>query len=68
MIISAQSSKYVKDFRLFIEEVEKILKPGGVFAFADLRLIEDWTQLESDLASTSLVFLKRYVLLIFYRK
>jgi len=43
------------------------LKPGGVFVFADLRLTEDWTQIESDLASTSLVrdFHKRDILFIF---
>jgi len=59
MIISAQSSKYVKDFKQFIHEIETLLKPGGVFAFADLKLVEDWAQIESNLTSTSLKIIQR---------
>jgi len=59
LIISLQSSKYVGNFKNFVEDVDRILKPGGIFAFADSKLTGDWEQLEKDLSSTSLRILKK---------
>lgn len=59
LIISLQSSKYVHNFKDFVQDVDSILKPGGVFAFADLKQTQDWEQLEADLSSTSLRILKK---------
>jgi len=59
VIISLQSSKYVHNFKDFVQDVDSILKPGGVFAFADLKQTQDWEQIEADLSSTSLRILKK---------
>jgi len=59
LVISVQSSKHMSDFQQFVQDIDSIIKPGGVLAFADLRPTEDWKQLEEDLSSASLRILKK---------
>jgi len=59
LALSVQSSMHVRDFHQFIQEVDKIVRPGGFFAFADMRLAEDWAQLERALESSSMKIMKK---------
>jgi len=57
--ISVQSSMHVTDFAKFIHEVDSVVRPGGFFAFADMRLAADWAQLEKQLQSSSMKIMKK---------
>lgn len=59
LALSVQSSMHVRDFKKFIQEVDSVLRPGGFFAFADMRLTQDWEQIERDLQSSSMKIMKK---------
>ncbi len=47
--------KYINFQQKFVEEVDKVLKVGGVFAYSDFRPTHEWDQTEQDLLSSGLV-------------
>jgi len=59
LALSVQSSMHVRDFSKFIQEIDKVVRPGGFFAFADLRLAQDWPELERALQSSSMKIMKK---------
>jgi len=58
LALTLQSSQHIRDFGKFIKEVDSVLRPGGIFAFTDLRLAEDWAQVEKDLEGSSMKIIK----------
>ena len=51
MVVNIDSAHCYPNFRKFVQEVHKILTPGGLFLYSDFRPIEDWEAVEKDLES-----------------
>lgn len=56
--INVESSFCYGSFERFLAEVRRVLKPGGHFLFADIRLIEERPELDAALASSGLDLLR----------
>jgi len=50
---------YINNIQQLIKEVEAIVRPGGFFAFSDMRRKEDWALLERQLQSSSMKIMKK---------
>jgi len=46
IVINVESGHCYPDFKRFVEEVEKILTPGGCFAYSDFRPTHEWEKVE----------------------
>jgi len=58
MIINIESSHCYGNFRKFVDGVEQLLKPDGIFCITDFRTVEEIKQWESDLQSSNLKMTK----------
>lgn len=54
IVVNVESSHCYGSFERFVSEVERVLKPGGYFAFADLRDSCDLEKLEQQFGATAL--------------
>ena len=59
IVINVESGHCYSNFRKFVEEVDKVLKVGGVFAYSDFRPTHEWDQTEQDLLSSGLKIVKK---------
>lgn len=55
MVINVESSHCYGNFKEFVRQVDKILKPGGLFIFTDFRDQKEIEPMEAALKSFSLV-------------
>jgi SAM-dependent methyltransferase len=51
IVTNMDSGHCYPNFKKFVQEVHKILSPGGLFFYSDFRPTEDWEQTEKDLQS-----------------
>jgi SAM-dependent methyltransferase len=58
-VLNVESSHCYGSMPAFLAEVERVLRPGGHFLFADLRTPEDAARLEDQLGATSMTVLER---------
>jgi O-methyltransferase len=62
VLLNLESSHCYPDFERFLAEVRRVLKPGGVFAYADLWALSifeyDWTQRQLALEGSGLLLLR----------
>jgi SAM-dependent methyltransferase len=59
IIINVESGHCYSNFKKFVEEVDRVLKPGGLFAYSDFRPTHEWEQTEKELESFSLKIVKK---------
>ena len=55
MVINVESSHCYGNFKEFVKQVDRILKPGGLFIFTDFRDLKEIEPMEAALKSFSLV-------------
>lgn len=55
MVINVESSHCYGNFKEFVRQVDRMLKPGGLFVFTDFRDSKEIDSMESALKSFSLV-------------
>lgn len=58
-VLNVESSHCYGSMPAFLAEVERVLRPGGHFLFADLRTPEDARRLDEQIAATGLQVLER---------
>lgn len=58
LVINVESAHCYPNFLKFVQEVERVLKPGGHFMFADFLPSEEQSKLEENLNSASLGIVK----------
>lgn len=58
-VVNVESSHCYSDVSQFVKEVQRVLKPGGYFLFADFRDLEDFNSLEDLLESSVLELIKK---------
>eukprot|EP00331_Platyophrya_macrostoma_P003003 CAMPEP_0176408496 /NCGR_PEP_ID=MMETSP0127-20121128/1984_1 /TAXON_ID=938130 /ORGANISM="Platyophrya macrostoma, Strain WH" /LENGTH=339 /DNA_ID=CAMNT_0017787789 /DNA_START=61 /DNA_END=1080 /DNA_ORIENTATION=- len=51
MVINIDSGHCYPNFKRFVQEVAKILAPGGLFLYSDFRPVEHWEETERELAT-----------------
>jgi len=59
IVINVESGHCYSNFKKFVEEVDRVLKPGGMFAYSDFRPTHEWEQTEKELESYSLKIIKK---------
>jgi SAM-dependent methyltransferase len=59
IVINVESGHCYSNFKKFISEVEKVLKPGGIFAYSDFRPTHEWPDIEQELESSELKIIKK---------
>lgn len=59
IIINVESGHCYSNFQKFIQEVDRVLKPGGLFAYSDFRPTHEWEKTEKELLSFSLKVAKK---------
>jgi len=59
IVINVESGHCYPNFKKFIQEVEKVLAPGGYFAYSDFRPAHEWAGVEEQLKSTSMKIVKK---------
>jgi len=59
IIINVESGHCYSNFHKFIQEVDRVLKPGGIFAYSDFRPTHEWEKTEQDLTGFSLKIAKK---------
>jgi len=59
VIINVESGHCYSNFQKFIQEVDRVLKPGGIFAYSDFRPSHEWEKTEQELLSFSLKVAKK---------
>jgi len=59
IVINVESGHCYSNFSKFVEEVDKVLRPGGLFAYSDFRPTHEWEQTEKELESHGLKIIKR---------
>jgi SAM-dependent methyltransferase len=59
IVINVESGHCYPNFKKFIQEVDKVLAPGGYFAYSDFRPAHEWAAVEEQLKSTSLKVVKK---------
>ena len=57
MVINVESSHCYGNFKEFVRQVDRVLKPGGFFIFTDFREIQEIEPMEAALKSFSLVII-----------
>ncbi|MCB1224271.1 MAG: class I SAM-dependent methyltransferase [Verrucomicrobiales bacterium] len=53
-VINVEASHCYPDFAAFLEEVRRVLRPGGCFLYADFRFREDWSAWEAAIEACKL--------------
>jgi len=51
MVTNMDSGHCYPNFKKYVEEVHKILTPGGLFLYSDFRPVEEWEAVEKELES-----------------
>jgi len=59
IVINVESGHCYSNFKKFVEEVERVLKPGGLFAYSDFRPSHEWEFTEKELEVGSLKVIKK---------
>ncbi|AFZ47070.1 Methyltransferase type 11 [Cyanobacterium stanieri PCC 7202] len=59
IILNVESSHCYGSMDKFLAEVHRVLKPNGLFSWADLRPINDLKKLEASLSKSDLILLKK---------
>jgi len=59
IIINVESGHCYSNFQKFIQEVDRVLKPGGLFAYSDFRPSHEWEKTEQELTGFSLKIAKK---------
>jgi len=59
IVINVESGHCYSNFKKFIREVEKVLRPGGIFAYSDFRPSHEWADIEHELESSELKIIKK---------
>lgn len=59
VVYNVESSHCYANMPAFLAEVARVLKPGGIFAWADLRLAKDIAKLEQEFAQSPLEILSK---------
>jgi len=59
IVINVESGHCYSNFGKFVEEVEKVLKPGGLFAYSDFRPTHEWDYTEKELEGHGLRIVKK---------
>jgi len=59
IVINVESGHCYPSFKKFITEVDKVLTPGGYFAYSDFRPAHEWATVEEELKSTSMQLVKK---------
>jgi len=59
IVINVESGHCYANFSKFVEEVGKVLKPGGLFAYSDFRPTHEWEHTEKELESANLKIVKK---------
>jgi SAM-dependent methyltransferase len=59
IIINVESGHCYSNFQKFIKEVDRVLKPGGIFAYSDFRPTHEWAKTEEELTNFSMKILKK---------
>jgi len=62
IVINVESGHCYPNFKKFIQEVEKVLVPGGHFAYSDFRPAHEWASVEEELRSTSMKVVKKEII------
>lgn len=57
--INVESGHCYANFKQFVKELEKVLKPGGIFAYSDFRPTHEWKNVEKELESCELKVIKK---------
>lgn len=58
-VVNVESSHCYSSVSQFVKEVERVLKPGGYFLFADFRDLVDFENLEQQLENSGLEIIKK---------
>jgi len=59
LIINVESSHCYGNFKKFVQEVDKLLRVGGIFAITDFRNVTEFPEMERDLTSFNLKIIKK---------
>jgi ubiquinone/menaquinone biosynthesis C-methylase UbiE len=59
IVINVESGHCYSNFKKFVKEVDRVLKPGGVFCYSDFREKHEWAKIEEQLENYSLKIVKR---------
>jgi len=59
IVINVESGHCYSDFKKFVKEVDRVLQPGGLFAYSDFRPTHEWDNIEKELESFSLKIVKK---------
>jgi len=59
IVINVESGHCYANFGKFVEEVNKVLKTGGLFAYSDFRPTHEWEQTEKELLASGLKIVKK---------
>lgn len=59
VVVNVESSHCYPSFAGFVQQVHRVLRPGGKFVISDFRFAEDVPQLESDLEAGGFVILEK---------
>jgi ubiquinone/menaquinone biosynthesis C-methylase UbiE len=62
VVFNVESSHCYGSMSKFVQEVERVLKPGGIFSWADLRSINDLESLENSLKNSGLIEIKKSII------
>lgn len=57
--INIESGHCYANFKKFVKEVDRILKPGGIFAYSDFRQKHEWQKIEEQLENYSMKIMKK---------
>jgi len=59
IVINVESGHCYSNFKKFVKEVDRVLKPGGVFCYSDFREKHEWAKIEEQLEHYSLRIVKK---------
>jgi len=59
VVLNVESSHCYPSFSEFVSQVDKVLKPGGIFAFTDFRAADKIEEMEKELEAHSLRIVKK---------
>jgi SAM-dependent methyltransferase len=59
IVINVESGHCYSNFKKFVKQVDKILRPGGVFCYSDFREKHEWAKIEGYLENYSMKIVKK---------